>query len=271
MSIRIWTAVWTNSRHSGSELLMLLALADFADDEGLAYPSIATLARKCRMSTRNVNLILAQLRKGGELEVRQNAGPNGANVYRIRMPAPLKNSSPPPPEELFTPEEGFTLKPASSPPEAGFPIPLKPASAKPSVNRQEPSTGDRASARQTPSPTSDRARKAQSITFDAFANRKASAGEMLIDGSDPIFDWADAAGIPEEWISLAWAEFSTRYRGNTKRYADWPAAFRNAVRNNWFEFWRVGADGGVVLTTKGELARRAAKGSTSPNMQEAAA
>lgn len=139
MSVRIWATVWTSSRHSGSELLMLLALADFADDEGLAYPSIATLARKCRMSTRNVNLILAQLRKGGELEVRQNAGPNGANVYRIRMPAPLKNSSPPPPEELFTPEEGFTLKPASSPPEAGFPIPLKPASPKPSVNRQQPS------------------------------------------------------------------------------------------------------------------------------------
>lgn len=85
MSVRIWATVWTSSRHSGSELLMLLALADFADDEGLAYPSIATLARKCRMSTRNVNLILAQLRKGGELEVRQNAGPNGANVYRIRM------------------------------------------------------------------------------------------------------------------------------------------------------------------------------------------
>ena len=45
--------VWDKSRHAGSELLMLLAIADFADDDGKAYPAVSTLATKCRMTGRN--------------------------------------------------------------------------------------------------------------------------------------------------------------------------------------------------------------------------
>jgi len=49
MSVRSIGRVWDHSAASGSFLLMLLAIADFADDDGNAYPSVPTLARKCRM------------------------------------------------------------------------------------------------------------------------------------------------------------------------------------------------------------------------------
>jgi hypothetical protein len=112
-------------------LLMLLAIADFADDHGNAYPSVPTLATKCRMTPRNANHILSALRACGELEVRQNEGPKGCNRYRIRLGGePLKPASPL--------KRASPLKPASSTPEAGFPKPLKPASDKPSLNHQEP-------------------------------------------------------------------------------------------------------------------------------------
>jgi len=127
MSVRMLSAVWEKSRHSGNDLLMLLALADFADDDGRSYPSVATLARKCRMTSRNVNLILAELRKSGELQVHQNQGPKGTNLYRLS----LKNSSP-----LKDPSP---LKNPSATPEGFFPTPLKKPSAEPSMNRQEPS------------------------------------------------------------------------------------------------------------------------------------
>jgi hypothetical protein len=130
MSVRTMAKVWERSRHAGSELLMLLAIADFADDDGKAYPAVTTLADKCRMTSRNANLILASLRRSGELVVRQNEGPKGTNLYQI-VHAPT-------PEAGFTPEERFTLKPASPTPEAGFLKPLKPASDEPSVNHQEP-------------------------------------------------------------------------------------------------------------------------------------
>lgn len=133
MSVRTMARVWDHSQHSGSGLLMLLAIADFADDDGRAYPAVATLATKCRMTSRNVNLILAELRKSGELEVMQNAGPRGTNMYVIRT-ATLKNSSPL--------NHSSPLKESSSTPEALFPSPLKSASDEPSVNHQEPSVVD---------------------------------------------------------------------------------------------------------------------------------
>jgi hypothetical protein len=77
--------VWADSKHAGTELLMLLAIADFADDDGNAYPAVTTLAAKCRMKPRNANYILADLQASGELEVRVNEGPKGTNRYRITL------------------------------------------------------------------------------------------------------------------------------------------------------------------------------------------
>jgi len=45
--------VWAETKQSGPHLLMLLAIADFADDNGNAYPSVNTLAKKCRIEPRN--------------------------------------------------------------------------------------------------------------------------------------------------------------------------------------------------------------------------
>ena len=152
MSVRSLSRVWEHSRHGGTELLMLLAIADFADDDGRAYPAVATLATKCRMTARNANLLLAKLRTSGELEVSNGTGPRGTNTYRLRIAAdtltlasPRKPASPlkpvSAPEAHFTPEADFTLTQASATHEGDFPLPLKPASTKPSLNRQEPSTG----------------------------------------------------------------------------------------------------------------------------------
>lgn len=127
---------------------MLVVLADYSDDEGNSYPAVASLARKCRMSSRNANYILSALQASGELRVLKNEGPKGTNRYRIMLSAlgdaeglkaaaPLKRSSPL--KAAAPPEERFTLKPTSGTPEAGFPKPLKPTSDEPSLNRQEPS------------------------------------------------------------------------------------------------------------------------------------
>lgn len=134
MSVRLMSRVWEYSRNSGNDLLMLLAIADFADDDGWAYPSISTLAEKCRMTSRNVNLILAQLRKSGELQVRQNEGKKGpkgtTNLYVICLPT-MKDSSPL--------KDSSLLKDSSRTPEGFFPKPLKVSSDEPSVNHHEPS------------------------------------------------------------------------------------------------------------------------------------
>lgn len=131
MSIRVISSVWANSRQSGNDLLVLLALADFADDRGVAFPAVPTLAQKCRMSPRNANRVIAVLRESGELIVEVNAGPKGANLYRVCPPTTPDNS--------VTPDEIVTLAKLTAPPDSSVPPPLTVLSDEPSVNLQEPS------------------------------------------------------------------------------------------------------------------------------------
>jgi helix-turn-helix protein len=61
MSIKVMTRVWDHSRHKGSQLVLLLALADHADDDGVCWPATPHLAQKIRMSERQTQRILDTL------------------------------------------------------------------------------------------------------------------------------------------------------------------------------------------------------------------
>ncbi len=80
--------VWAGSRHKGGALLLMLALADFAHDDGTnAYPSIATLARKTRMSDRQVQRIIQQCEKSGELVAYRSADGRSSTTYTVVLDA----------------------------------------------------------------------------------------------------------------------------------------------------------------------------------------
>jgi hypothetical protein len=85
MSIKVMTQVWEHAPVSEGTLLVLLALADYAGDDGTAYPSNATLARKARLDERHVRRVIQRLIALELIEVDWNAGPRGVNVYRIKL------------------------------------------------------------------------------------------------------------------------------------------------------------------------------------------
>lgn len=63
MSVRAISWVWDHSQSCGNDRLVLLAIADCANDEGRqAWPAIATLARKTRLHIRTVERCLHRLR-----------------------------------------------------------------------------------------------------------------------------------------------------------------------------------------------------------------
>lgn len=86
MSVRASSWAWESSRSTGSAFLVLLALADHAgQDGGDCWPSVARLARRCRVDERTVQRALDKLQELGELVVEHNAGPRGTNRYRLTM------------------------------------------------------------------------------------------------------------------------------------------------------------------------------------------
>ena len=90
MSIKISTEVWASSSAKSSSRLVLLALADYADDDGYCYPSIARLAVKCVLTERNVQLILRGLEQSNELVTQRGAGRGNVNAYWVLPPATLE-------------------------------------------------------------------------------------------------------------------------------------------------------------------------------------
>ena len=75
MSIKTMSRVWDHSAQKGSSLLLLLAIADHADDRGEnAWPSVDTLARKTRMTPRQVQKLIRKLEASGELVVKRSRG-----------------------------------------------------------------------------------------------------------------------------------------------------------------------------------------------------
>lgn len=94
--------VWRNGPKDGNDLLVLLALADFADDDGYCWPSMASIAVKARMTERGARKIARRLEESGYLSCEVGGGRGGSNRYRVHVINP----------ELQTDEPRKIVKPS---------------------------------------------------------------------------------------------------------------------------------------------------------------
>lgn len=126
MSVLVMNEAWEHSKQGGNALIVLLKLADNADDERrLAWPSVPHLAKKCRMSERTVQRALRELEAAGEISThreggRQRDGSYKATVYRVH---PQGRQCVTPPASAVTKEAPAGVTPVS-----------------PSTVKEEPST-----------------------------------------------------------------------------------------------------------------------------------
>lgn len=100
---------WAQSRLQPSHKLVLMALADIADDSGVAWPSIRTLAAKCCIDTRTVQRILRSLETAGYVTRSPRttaAGRSTSNVYQLAL---FGEGGKLPPSRKDSPVEGDTL------------------------------------------------------------------------------------------------------------------------------------------------------------------
>lgn len=88
MAVKVLAAVWDGFPGGGSDLLALLALADWSDDSGRCYPSMAAIASKTRLSRSQAQRVVHGLIEAGYLTVIGNesgGAPGSTRQYRINL------------------------------------------------------------------------------------------------------------------------------------------------------------------------------------------
>jgi hypothetical protein len=84
MSIKVASRAWDTSKQSGTRLLTVIALADYANDEGIGWPGMGTLARKCRLQSRRaIQKVCAELKTIGEIYYAPARGTGRSNLFCV--------------------------------------------------------------------------------------------------------------------------------------------------------------------------------------------
>lgn len=111
MSIRVMSAVWELDLPD-SEKLIALALADWCDDDGKCWPSVAQIAAKSSKSVRTVQGTLSSLEGKGLLQRDMIAGKGTIYHLTPAAAAPRSNRAP----AKSAPPQGTTQTPAAAAP-----------------------------------------------------------------------------------------------------------------------------------------------------------
>ncbi|EKS7194921.1 conserved phage C-terminal domain-containing protein [Enterobacter ludwigii] len=90
MSTKLTGYVWDACAASGmklSSVAIMARLADFSSDEGVSWPSIATIARQIGAGQSTVRTAISQLEKDGWLtrQQRRKGNRNASNVYQLNV------------------------------------------------------------------------------------------------------------------------------------------------------------------------------------------
>jgi hypothetical protein len=86
MSIRMMTRVWDDKTiTSATERLVLLALADYSNDDGKSWPSIARIAERSLITERALYRVLARLKAAGKVAIQSGAEDHRTNVYTLTL------------------------------------------------------------------------------------------------------------------------------------------------------------------------------------------
>ncbi len=123
LSIKTITEVFELPMTSSTDKLVLLALANYANDAGGCWPSMATLMHATALSERAIRTAIGRLKAAGYLQVLYRRG--HSNTFRVTpapgAPTPARRA--PPPRHLVPPT-----------PAPGAPITVKDPSFEPSRN-----------------------------------------------------------------------------------------------------------------------------------------
>lgn len=290
MSVRWLSRCWP-VRLSPSRKMVLISLADQANEAGVAWPSVELLVRRCCVAERTVRNALRSLEDDGLIAVK-TTGRN--SHYRLNGPAidalcPVEDDAPND-DVLAVPElddarQELPVRPANFAGQRGSGCRSEGQQLPP--NHQEPNTNT------TPIPPAEPGgiqaandpgagsgpggggrrggkEKQPPRELAAWLRECRLAGVKPIPADDPVWAYAARVGIGEDLVALCWREFKRRHSVKAKRYRCWAQVFRNCVESNWYGLWFVKPGQPAQLTSQGEQVRRYFEAEDAQPGQEAA-
>jgi uncharacterized protein YdaU (DUF1376 family) len=103
-------------------------------------------------------------------------------------------------------------------------------------------------------------RKPGAVELKTFIDACTAKGERPLRDYEPLWRYAQGAGLSQDFVALAWVEFCRRFlpggTSEAKRYKDWRATFRKYVEGNYLKLWAIDANGEYFLTTLGKQAQK---------------
>jgi len=85
MSIGVMQRVWSHNKHSGSDLVVMLFLADKSDDNGISWHGIDSIAKYARITKRSAIRSIEKLEESGDVYIERSKGRAHTNVYVITV------------------------------------------------------------------------------------------------------------------------------------------------------------------------------------------
>ncbi|MBH1477091.1 helix-turn-helix domain-containing protein [Stenotrophomonas maltophilia] len=254
MSVQFsWQSAVTKSELDGTTKLVLLVIGTYMNQHGDgAFPSYRTIAAGASLNRatviRHVETAVSQgwLKKKSRIRI---AGASGrveadSNTYQIAFPVVAQDDHPSRAGQPGVVAQGDPNTPPLTPQGTQEP-PIPPKGGDDLDSKLKPGAKPRA-----------KRPKRDLVTFSKFVDSCRAAGERMIRADDPIFDFAEDAGIPRDFVALAWREFALRHRDSGTQKRDWRAHFRDAIRRNWLKLWWCSPAGGCELTTAGVQLKR---------------
>lgn len=216
MSIDATIWAWKAPVDSSTQRLVLLALADRAGEDHKAWPSAERLHQDTCLNIKTVPKILQELVKLGLIEdtKERKGSSNRVPVYRLigvldrvtgettqKRDTP-KNGGVGRTQKRNTPENGSHPKTDGDTPKNGW--------------IDTPENG------------------CQNLSYESIKNLKRVSAHEIPDDfaiSPETRQWAAANGV--EQLEAHFESFCDKARSKNYKYADWDAAFREAIRKNW--------------------------------------
>jgi hypothetical protein len=238
----------------GDVAVLAVILSKYNNTNGCAYIGKNKLAEQAGLSPRNVGARTGKIEKTGHIQV-ERRGQRICNRYTLPPllnvqsgDAGITNQSPGQfqsgdacipsmrASEIQSGDAGVHQSGDAGVPDLGMP-------ASPLLTCYSPSV----LTPPTPAVRKRVARKSE-VTLDEWLD---SCEDPIPDGHR-VHSYCREAGIPNEFVELAWACFIDRYSGKPKRYRDWAHAFLDHIKGGWLNVWRIDqASNEYLLTTAG--------------------